>query len=131
MRAIVLAALACLAFGGPAVAAEKSHGEQCVKASELSAKLPKKSKIDALNPGAFHIAEGLWMATPPLTAGIPDVDGAIIITISGKSKVFFTHGKESCLSHIVLALPPLWVHALLGAKALPDEKAEPKDELHL
>ena len=131
MRRIALIALACLVFGGSALAAEKSHGEQCFKASELSAKLPKKSKTEALNVGAFHIALGLWMATPPLTAVIPDVDGAIIITITGKSKVFFTHGKESCLSQIVLALPPLWVRALLGAKALPNEKADPKDELHL
>lgn len=119
--------------GSCAVAAERAHGsEPCTKISDLKAKLGKEDKVEILNPGSFHLAEGMWMATPPISAQVPDVDGAAIMTIGKESYLIFTHGKESCVSPIApFGIPAQWVRALSTAKAGANEKAGPSDELRL
>ena len=135
MRTALVAIAASLVFGGTAVAAERAHGHvaHCTNVADLKAQLKAKDKLETLSRGAFHIAEGLWMATPPLSPVEPDVDGAAIITIDNASKLIFTHGKEGCISTAIppFDLPEKWVRVLSAAKTAPDEKAEPKDELSL
>ena len=134
MRAAVILA-ASLAFGGTAIAAERAHGHaaHCTNVADIKAQLKAKDKLETLGPGAFHIAEGLWMATPPLSPVEPNVDGAAIITIDNASKLIFTHGKEGCISTEIppFDLPEKWVRVLSTAKTAPDERADPKDELSL
>lgn len=132
MQRIAIAVLASISFGGCAVAAERAHGEHCTRIADLTAHLTKRDKIEILKPGAFHLAEGLWMATPPLSAKTPDVDGAALLTIDNENSLVFTSGKEGCIASIPpFHVPAQWVRALSSAKTAPGEKAEPKDEMSL
>ena len=44
---------------------------------------PKGATIERMNAAQYHFAQGVWVATPPIS-GLPESDGGFIMTAKGK-----------------------------------------------
>ena len=116
----------------PALAAPK---QECVKVSDIKSKLKSSDRLEILGAGAFHMAEGIWMATPPLSPTTPYVDGALLLTMKGDKNgvLIFIRNKEDCSPIPPFPIPAQWVRMLSSAKTSSGESVDPTDgeELHL
>ena len=125
---------ALAATSAPAIPAPHCETIDAMKASV------KGAKFTVLSQGQFHFMAGVYVAspiTPP--GGMPPGDGALLIEIKDKAAVVWTHGKQACITQVVIdpehhlaAYVPLPINAellsiLRSVKTSADETADPDD----
>ena len=137
MRIIALSLLASLAFGGPAIAANDhaivTPPPHCMKIEEYKKAFDHKTRFEVLGPGAFHVAEGIYIGSPTTPPGLPPGDGAILVTHRGDkgALLIWTRGDQGCAP---IAISQAVIATLAGIRTAAGEKVEPYDdgaELHL
>ena len=138
-----LAFVAVLALGGEAaLAADRAQAvpaPHCETIDAMKASV-KGARLTVLSQGQFHFMAGVYVAspiTPP--GGMPPGDGALLIEIKDKAAVVWTHGKQACITQVVIdaehhlaAYVPLPINAellsiLRSVKTSADETADPDD----
>jgi hypothetical protein len=143
MKVSALAFVAVLLASGNAVlAAERTRAApapHCETIDAMKASV-KDAKFTILSPGQFHFMAGVYVAspvTPP--GGMPPGDGALLIELKDKAAVVWTHGKQACITQIVIdiehhvaAYAPLPIDAQLlsilrAIKTGADETVNPDD----
>ena len=126
MKRFALVAFA-VAFACPALAAP-----QCEKSvAALKAENPK-ARFSVLNAGQLHFAEGMFVATPPVSGQKPPGDGAILATEKGKkgATIIWTLGKNACAP---FPIPDELARTLRGINGAPGETFDDdsSEDLHL
>lgn len=130
MRTVALVFIASLAVGGSAFAAERA--QECSSPIEkIKAKLPAGTHFDVLTPGAFHFAQGMFVATPPVSGDLPPGDGATLVTRNGEdvAMLLWTRGKNVC---VPFPIPMALAKVIQGMKTGKDETSGPQPgDVHL
>jgi hypothetical protein len=143
MKVFALGLAAVLASaGGAARAVERAPAipaPHCETIDAMKASV-KGAKFTVLSQGQFHFMAGVYFASPITPPdGLPPGDGALLIEIKDKAAVVWTHGKQACITEIVInseqhlaAYVPLPIDAKLLAllrsiKTGVDETVNPDD----
>jgi hypothetical protein len=124
MLRTALALVAALAFGGPALAAER---DQCaLPLSKLKPDATGHAHLSTLNAAQVHFAEGLFVATPPVTGIMPPGDGAVLIVSKGRKGglLIWTKGSNACTP---FPLPDEVIRTMRGLNSAAGEIIAPDD----
>lgn len=122
------AAVLCLSLiGGPALAGER---DQCaLPLSKFKPDAKGHARLSTLNAAQVHFAEGLFVATPPVTGAMPPGDGAVLIVSKDRKGglLIWTKGTNACTpfplpDEIVRTLGEL--NSAAGEVVAPDDSSE-------
>jgi hypothetical protein len=100
-----------------------------VPISKLKPDVKGHARLSTLNAAQLHFAEGLFVATPPVTGAMPPGDGAILIVSKDRKGglLIWTKGTNACTT---FTLPDALVRTLSGLNSsvgeivLPDDSGE-------
>lgn len=118
-----LVAILLTVGASPALAA--SHCTHSL--AELKAAAPKATKFETLNAGQYHLAVGMFVATPPVFREIPPGDGAVLISEKGQriANIVWTLGGKVC-GGFAITIP--MAKLVLSVNPKPGETIDPSDD---
>lgn len=129
MSRIALAVALSLVVGS-AFATERAtpnQSQECPgKLADLKKAVPKDIKVTTLTSGQVHVAQGLFLNAPPVAAGMPAIDGAVLLTQHGKkiAKILWVKGDRVCGG---FDIPMPQVGFILSINPAPGEKIDSYD----